>query len=160
MTFRRARAILYGFTGQRPDIMANDLDPLKLSSPRIFLIRMVVFLVLCGLIMVVLYRQIWNAFLANPGLNALIVGVLAIAPTRCAVCSGRWSTSGRWATGVLRPPGFLAAVAAGAPEASSTGGGNSRVHIIPPIAAAISKSSTIPMIQCRSFIKKSSQVSE
>src|SRR3954462_807829 len=58
--------------------MAHDLDPLKLSSPRIFLIRMVVFLVLCGLIGVVLYRQIWAAFLANPGLNALIIGVLFI----------------------------------------------------------------------------------
>src|SRR5437763_144469 len=49
--------------------MAQDLDPLKLSSPRIFLVRMMVFLILCGLIVVVLYRQIWLAFLANPGLN-------------------------------------------------------------------------------------------
>src|SRR5205807_5366508 len=58
--------------------MAHDLDPLKLSSPRIFLLRMVVFLILCALIGVVLYRQIWGAFLANPGLNALIIGVLVI----------------------------------------------------------------------------------
>jgi len=58
--------------------MARDLDPFKLSSPRIFLIRMLVFLILCALIVVVLYRQIWAAFLANPGLNALIVGVLLI----------------------------------------------------------------------------------
>ena len=58
--------------------MARDIDPFKLSSPRIFLIRMLVFLVLCALIVVVLYRQIWVAFLANPGLNALIVGVLLI----------------------------------------------------------------------------------
>src|SRR5438045_9219682 len=58
--------------------MAQDLDPLKLSSPRIFLVRMMIFLILCGLIAVVLYRQIWLAFLANPGLNALIIGVLAI----------------------------------------------------------------------------------
>jgi hypothetical protein len=58
--------------------MAQDLDPLKLSSPRIFLVRMVVFLVLCALVAVVLYRQIWTAFLANPGLNAVIVGVLLI----------------------------------------------------------------------------------
>ena len=58
--------------------MANDLDPLKLSSPRIFLVRMVVFLILCALIVVVLYKQIWVAFLANPGLNALIIGVLLI----------------------------------------------------------------------------------
>jgi hypothetical protein len=58
--------------------MAQDIDPFKLSSPRIFLIRMVVFLVLCALIATVLYKQIWTAFLANPGLNALIIGVLGI----------------------------------------------------------------------------------
>src|SRR5438046_5827116 len=58
--------------------MAQDIDPLKLSSPRIFLVRMVVFLVLCALIVVVLNKQIWTAFLANPGLNALIIGVLMI----------------------------------------------------------------------------------
>jgi hypothetical protein len=58
--------------------MASDLDPAKLTSPRIFLVRMVVFLVLCGLIAFVLQRQIMNAFLANPWLNGLIVGVLVI----------------------------------------------------------------------------------
>jgi hypothetical protein len=58
--------------------MARDLDPFKLSSPRIFLIRMLVFLILCVLIVIVLYRQIWAAFLANPGLNALIGGVLLV----------------------------------------------------------------------------------
>jgi hypothetical protein len=50
----------------------------KLSSPRIFLVRMMVFLILCSLFMVVLYKQIWTAFLANPGLNGLILAVLAI----------------------------------------------------------------------------------
>src|SRR6266511_1191472 len=45
--------------------MAQDIDPFKLSSPRIFLVRMLVFLILCALV-------------ANPGLNALILGVLAI----------------------------------------------------------------------------------
>src|SRR3954464_5740344 len=58
--------------------MARDIDPFKLSSPRIFLVRMLVFLILCSLVVVVLYRQIWTAFLANPGLNALIIGVLAM----------------------------------------------------------------------------------
>src|ERR671937_212884 len=58
--------------------MARDLDPFKLSSPRIYLVRMLVFLILCALLVVVLYRQIWAAFLANPGLNALIIGVLLI----------------------------------------------------------------------------------
>src|SRR6267142_2517889 len=58
--------------------MAQDLDPFKLSSPRIFLVRMMVFLILCALVVVVLNKQIWAAFLANPGLNALILGVLFI----------------------------------------------------------------------------------
>jgi hypothetical protein len=58
--------------------MAQDIDPFKLSSPRIFLVRMVVFLTLCALVVIVLYRQIWAAFLANPGLNALIIAVLGI----------------------------------------------------------------------------------
>ena len=38
---------------------------------------MLVFLILCGLIGFVLQRQILNAFMANPWLNGLIVGVLA-----------------------------------------------------------------------------------
>jgi hypothetical protein len=55
-----------------------EIDLTKLSSPRIFLVRMLVFLVLCGLVMVVLYKQIVTAFFANPGLNALIGAVLLI----------------------------------------------------------------------------------
>jgi hypothetical protein len=58
--------------------MADEADPLKLSSPRIFLLRMMVFVVLCGLVAFLLHKPIQTAFLANPGLNALILGVLAI----------------------------------------------------------------------------------
>ncbi|MGA7388191.1 MAG: flagellar motor protein MotA, partial [Pseudolabrys sp.] len=58
--------------------MAKELDPLKLSSPRIFLVRMLVFVILVGLVTFVLHKQIEVAFMANPGLNALIIGVLAI----------------------------------------------------------------------------------
>jgi hypothetical protein len=58
--------------------MASEPDPLKLTSPRIFLIRMLVFLILCGLIAFVLQKQIANAFFANPWLNGLIVAVLLI----------------------------------------------------------------------------------
>ncbi|CAN5357198.1 hypothetical protein BH10PSE11_BH10PSE11_23660 [soil metagenome] len=61
-----------------PPSTASDIGVTKLSTPRIFLVRMLVFLVLCSLLLVVLYKQIWVAFLANPGLNALIAGVLAI----------------------------------------------------------------------------------
>ncbi|MBR0793917.1 flagellar motor protein MotA [Bradyrhizobium jicamae] len=55
-----------------------EIELSKLSSPRIFLVRMLVFLVLCGLIGFVLYKQIVTAFFANPGLNALIGLVLLI----------------------------------------------------------------------------------
>jgi hypothetical protein len=57
---------------------AMEVELTKLSSPRIFLVRMLVFLVLCALVMVVLYRQIIQAFFANPGLNALIGVVLLV----------------------------------------------------------------------------------
>ncbi len=55
-----------------------EIELNKLSSPRIFLVRMLVFLVLCALVMVVLYKQLIVAFFANPGLNALIGAVLLI----------------------------------------------------------------------------------
>jgi hypothetical protein len=58
--------------------MAHDLDPLKLSSPRIFLFRMMVFLVLCALVVVILYKQIAIAFVSNVGLNTVIILVLMI----------------------------------------------------------------------------------
>ncbi|MBN8941632.1 MAG: flagellar motor protein MotA [Rhizobiales bacterium] len=58
--------------------MARELDPFKVTSPRIFLFRMVVFLVLVALVAVVLQREIKTAFMANPGLNGLIVAVCLI----------------------------------------------------------------------------------
>lgn len=58
--------------------MAREHDPFKVSSPRIFLVRMLVFLILVALIVVVIHQQIWVAFKANPPLNALIIGVLLI----------------------------------------------------------------------------------
>ena len=61
-----------------PARSAMEIELNKLSSPRIFLVRMLVFLVLCALVMVVLYKQIVVAFFANPGLNALIGAVLLI----------------------------------------------------------------------------------
>jgi hypothetical protein len=61
-----------------PSRSAMEIELTKLSSPRIFLVRMLVFLMLCALVAVVLYKQIVTAFFANPGLNALIGLVLLI----------------------------------------------------------------------------------
>ena len=58
--------------------MARDFDPYMLSSPRIFMVRMVIFLIIAGFVPLVLYREVGRAFMANPGLNGLIVGVLVV----------------------------------------------------------------------------------
>jgi hypothetical protein len=101
--------------------MAQDLDPLKLSSPRIFLVRMLVFVILVALVAVVLYRQIWVAFLANPGLNALIVGVLLIGIILAFRQVIRLFREVNWVNGfrladpglaIERPPVLLAPMAA------------------------------------------------
>lgn len=53
--------------------MANDLDPYKLSSPRAYLVRIVIFLAVVGLVLLPLYGQIVIAFQSNPILNGLIL---------------------------------------------------------------------------------------
>jgi len=102
--------------------MARDFDsPIKISSPRIFLVRMLVFLTLFALLAVVLYRQIWTAFLANPGLNgiilfALLAGiVLAVRQVLRLFPEVRWVNGFRVADpglAVARPPVLLAPMAA------------------------------------------------
>ena len=49
------------------------------GKPGIFIVRMLVFLVLVGFLAFLLFKQITPAFLANPALNGLILGVLLIA---------------------------------------------------------------------------------
>ncbi|RTM01951.1 flagellar motor protein MotA [Ancylobacter aquaticus] len=49
-----------------------------MSSPRIFLVRMFVFILLCVALASILHEPIWRAFLNNPGLNGVIFGVLLI----------------------------------------------------------------------------------
>ncbi len=99
----------------------HDIDPFKVSSPRIFLVRMLVFLVLGALLVIILNRQIWAAFLANPGLNGLIISVLLIGillafrqvirlfPEIAWVNSFRLADPG---LAVERPPVLLAPMAA------------------------------------------------
>ena len=101
--------------------MAQDLDPLKLSSPRIFLVRMTVFLILCALVAVVLYKQIWSPSWPIPGLNALILGVLLIGIVLAFRQVIRLFPEVNWVNGfrladpglaVERPPVLLAPMAA------------------------------------------------
>ena len=91
-----------------------------LTPPRIYLIRMAVFLVLAGFVAFILYRQIWAAFLANPGLNALILGVMLIGIVLAVRQVWRLFPEVRWvntlkeaddATLAPRPPVLLAPMA-------------------------------------------------
>jgi hypothetical protein len=58
--------------------MAKKIDPLKLSSPHIFLVRMLLFIIAVGVIAFFLGKQIMVAFMANPWLNGLIIAVEVI----------------------------------------------------------------------------------
>ena len=100
--------------------MARELDPFKVTSPRIFLFRMLVFLVLVVLVGVVLQREVKLAFMANPGLNGVIVAValVGILLTFRQVIrlfpEVRWVNSFRLADPgltVARPPVLLAPMA-------------------------------------------------
>jgi hypothetical protein len=57
---------------------SGRFDPYKLSNPQVFLLSMIIFLVIVGFVAAILYRQVSTAFVTNPGLNGLILGVLAV----------------------------------------------------------------------------------
>ncbi len=61
---------------QRPG--RRDYDPYKLASPLVYLWRMIIFLMIVTFVVVILYEAVVEAFMANPGLNGLIIAVLLI----------------------------------------------------------------------------------
>jgi len=100
--------------------MASDPDIRLLTSPRIFLVGMAAFLALVGFVVLILWKQIALAFSANPGLNGLILGILAIGSLftfRQVVRLFReihWvnSLTGAQTGGTVRQPLLLAPMAA------------------------------------------------
>jgi len=100
--------------------MAQDLDPYKLSSPQVYLWRMVIFLIIVGFLALILYRQIYSAFLTNVGLNstillAAIIGiVLSLRQVIRLFPEVRWVNDTRLGDPgmeVRRPPVLLAPMA-------------------------------------------------
>ena len=70
-------ALLKPLRAEEP-LVEEGFDPRRLSNPQVFLYSMLIFLALSGFVAAVLYRQISAAFQSNPGLNGLILGVLAV----------------------------------------------------------------------------------
>jgi len=56
----------------------REYDPYKLASPQVYLWRMTIFLIITAFIALILHDQIFTAFGSNPGLNGVIIAVLAI----------------------------------------------------------------------------------
>jgi hypothetical protein len=82
---------------------------------------MVLFLAICALVVIVFYKQIWAAFLANPFLNAVIIFVLAVGIARAFWLVVRLFPEIDWVNGfrladpglaVESPPVLLAPMAA------------------------------------------------
>ncbi len=80
--------------GSGSDVLSYD--PHKLSSPQVFLLTMMVFLAIVGFIAIILTRQIQAAFVTNPGLNGLILGVLAVGILLAFTQVGRLFREVRW----------------------------------------------------------------
>jgi hypothetical protein len=60
------------------DNLDLNADPLRLTPPRRYLVRMVVFLLLAGFLLLILGKDLQRAFMSNPGLNGLILGCLGV----------------------------------------------------------------------------------
>lgn len=90
-----------------------------LSRPQVYLVRMAIFLALCGFIALILADQLKRAFLGNPGLNAFILAVLGVGVILAVRQVVRLFREIRWVNHVSgadarrleRPPILLAPVA-------------------------------------------------
>ncbi|MEN3794336.1 MotA/TolQ/ExbB proton channel family protein [Fulvimarina sp. MAC3] len=78
------------------DARPRAYDPTRLSSPMVFLWSMLVFLALVGFVVMILGRQVSQAFATNPGLNGLIVGVLFVGVVLALLQVWRLSREVRW----------------------------------------------------------------
>jgi hypothetical protein len=101
-----------------PTPLQHEARPL--SSPRIYLVRMAVFLILVGFLCLILFDPLRRAFFGNPGLNALIGAILLIGIVLAGRQVIRLFREIRWVNHVsgadgrtlARPPVLLAPMAA------------------------------------------------
>jgi hypothetical protein len=89
--------------------MARQSDIRLLTSPGVFLVGMLSFLVLVGFVALALYKPIALAFSANPGLNGLIIGVLAIGAVFAFRQVFRLFREIRWVNALSSPEAYARA---------------------------------------------------
>jgi hypothetical protein len=90
----------------------SDNDAYRLSSPAIFLVRMAVFLILVGFVVVILHNPIETAFLANPGLNGVIIAAAGLGVLIAIGHVTRLFREIAWVNGrSTKPPRLLAPMA-------------------------------------------------
>lgn len=68
----------------------------RLTPPGVFLLRMTIFLTLVGFLGAILFEQLKRSWLTNPGLNALIIGVLCFGIVYSFRQVGRLYPEIRW----------------------------------------------------------------
>lgn len=83
--------------------MAKPRTGRRLTSPGLFLFRMIVFLILGGIILAVMQKQIQVAFWANPGLNGVILLVLLLGIVFSFAQVGRLFREIRWVNRRIEP---------------------------------------------------------
>ncbi len=66
-----------GMARKRPEVASASMHK-TLTPPGVFLVRMLVFLTLVAFLAAILHEQLMTSFMNNPGLNGLIIGVLAL----------------------------------------------------------------------------------
>lgn len=124
----------------------------RLGSPMVFLYAMIVFLALVGFVAMILGRQVRTAFVTNPGLNGLIVGVLAVGILMALGQIWRLRREVRWVnafrdgeieTGRVASPRLLA------PMAALLGGRRRQASVTPTASRTILDSVAMRLDEAR-----------
>ncbi len=114
--------------------MPERISP-RLKTPGVYLLRMGVFLLLVGFLGLILYRQITIAFMANPGLNGLIFGVLLVGVVLALQQVARLFAEVRWVNARF-----------GVGERSRR-----RPKLLAPLAAVIGEGGEVPTISTQTL---------
>ncbi len=100
------------------NLMSEQAAPQPLDPPRVYLVHMVVFTMLVGVLVAVIYEGLKNAFLANPMLNGVILGTLLLGMLHSYRMVGRLFREVTWVNRFregdrdpARPPRLLAPMA-------------------------------------------------